>query len=310
MHDSAQPTAFGRGAKFLSLTLSAVLMLSLFVATGVAVAVDGDHDKIAVLKVALQGNREVSDATIQEGDTATFKIVLTTQPFQIDGVVLTDVLPAGVTWTLSGPDSVACVIAGTPPTLTCNFGTLGGPGIVVTKTIYISGTTSNPACGVLVNTARVVVDASEGETLLANNVSTATITVNCGKRMTGGGSIFTANGTRVTHGFELHCNRNDNPNNLEINWGSNPENNFKLGSIDYVRCSDDLNIVPNPPGASFDTYYARGTGTCNGLAASIEWTFTDAGEPGTADTATYAITGSCTLNASGSLTFGNHQAHK
>jgi hypothetical protein len=68
--------------------------------------------------------------------------------------------------------------------------------------------------------------------------------------------------------------------------------------------------VPNPPGASFDTYYAKGTGHCNGIAANIEFTFTDAGEPGTADTATYAITGGCTLSASGLLTFGNHQAHK
>jgi len=295
----------------LSVTLSAVLILSLFVATGIVFAVDGDHDKIAVLKVALQGNREVANATIQEGDTATFKIVLTTQPFQIDGVVLTDELPDGVTWSVSGADAVGfCSIAGTPQVLTCDFGTLGGPGIVVTKTVFVSGVTSNPSCGVLVNTARVVVAASEGETLFANNVSTATIAVNCGKRMTGGGSIFTSDGTRVTHGFELHCNKNDDPNKLEINWGSQPENNFKLGRIDFVRCSDDPNIVPNPPGASFDTYYARGTGTCNGIAASIEWTFTDAGEPGTADTATYAITGGCTLNASGALTFGNHQAHK
>jgi hypothetical protein len=180
----------------------------------------------------------------------------------------------------------------------------------VTKTIYLSAATSNPACGVLTNTARVVVADSEDETLLANNVSTATISVNCGKRMTGGGSIFTANGTRVTHGFELHCNKNDNPNNLEINWGEDPENNFHLETLDFVRCSDAPDIVPNPPGASFDTYYARGTGRCNGIPANIEWTFTDAGEPGTADTATYAITGGCTLNASALLTFGNHQAHK
>jgi hypothetical protein len=112
------------------------------------------------------------------------------------------------------------------------------------------------------------------------------LSVNCGKRMTGGGSIFTADGTRVTHGFELHCNKNDDPNNLEINWGTNPENNFHLESLDFVRCSDDPNIVPNPPSASFDTYFARGTGICNGIAAAIVWTFTDAGEPGTADTAT------------------------
>jgi hypothetical protein len=122
--------------------------------------------------------------------------------------------------------------------------------------------------------------------------------------------VFTADGTRVTHGFELHCNRNDDPNNLEINWGTQPENNFHLESLTFVRCTDAPGIVPDPPVAPFDTYHARGTGRCNGVAANIEWTFTDAGEPGTADTATYAITGGCTLNASGPLTFGNHQAHK
>ena len=282
----------------MGVTLSAVLILSLFVASGLATAVDGDHDKIAVVKLAAQGNKWVPDATINEGDTATFRIVLT------------DVLPAGLTWTVSGPDSGPCVIGGTPLTLTCNYGTLGGSGISVTKTIYLSATTSDPACAGITNTASVVVAASEGETLLANNVSTATITVSCGKRMTGGGSIFTADGTRVTHGFELHCNKNDNPNRLEINWGKDPENNFHLESMTFVRCTDDPTIVPNPPAASFDTLFARGTGRCNGLPATIEWTFTDAGEPGTADTATYSISGACTLNASGVLTFGNHQAHK
>jgi hypothetical protein len=291
------------------MTLSAVLMVSLFMATSVA-AVDGDYDKIAILKLAQQGNRWVPDASIQEGDTAAFKIVVTTQPWPIDDVVVTDELPAGVNWSLSGADSVDCTISGTPQTLTCNFGTIGDFGVIATKTIYVSGTTSNPSCGVLTNTARVTVAATEGETKLANNVSTATITVNCGKRMTGGGSIFTSDGTRVTHGFELHCNKNDKPNNLEINWGNDPENNFHLETLDWVRCSDAPGISPNPPGASFDTYEARGTGRCNGLPANISWTFTDAGEPGTADTATYAITGSCTLNASAVLTFGNHQAHK
>lgn len=296
-----------RGSRF-SVTFGAMLVAGLLVSSSLASAWDGDHDKISILKLAIQGNREVANASINEGDTARFKIVLTTQPWPIDGVVMTDELPAGVAWTVSGADSAPCSIAGT--TLTCDFGTLGDFGVTVTKTIYISGPTSDPSCGVIANTARVSVAASEGETLLANNVSTATISVNCGKRMTGGGSIFTAGGMRVTHGFELHCSRNDVPNNLEINWGKDPENNFHLENITFVRCTDDPTIVPNPPAASFDTYYARGTGRCNGLPASIEWTFTDAGEPGTSDTATYAITGSCTLNASAALTFGNHQAHK
>ncbi|OLD61385.1 MAG: hypothetical protein AUI33_14645 [Ignavibacteria bacterium 13_1_40CM_2_61_4] len=31
--------------------------------------------------------------------------------------------------------------------------------------------------------------------------------------MTGGGSVFTETGVRVTHGLELHCDANDQPNN-------------------------------------------------------------------------------------------------
>lgn len=303
-------SAFRARSMVLSLLASAVLVLGPLGAM-TAVAVDGTHDKIAVVKLALQGNRWVTDASIQEGDTASFRIVLTTQPFPIDGVVLTDVLPLGVTWSVSGADSGPCSIsATTPQVLTCNFGTLGDFGVIVTKTIFVSGTTSNPSCGVLTNTARGVVAASEGEDLLSNNVSTATITVNCGKRMTGGGSVFTANGTRVTHGFELHCNKNDKPNSLEINWGSNPENNFHLESLDFARCTDDPTITPDPPAASFDTYEGRGTGRCNGLPASIEWIFTDAGEPGTGDHERVTITGACTLFVSGFLNDGNHQAHK
>ncbi|HEY3059317.1 MAG TPA: hypothetical protein VGL99_10120 [Chloroflexota bacterium] len=274
--------------------------------TAIALA-DGDHDKIAVQKVALENN-------LGEGNVASFRITLTTQPFPIDGVVLTDVLPPGGPWTVSGPDAGACTIGGTPLTLTCNYGTLGDFGVVVTKTVTISGPTSDPNCGVLSNTAHVDVAASEEETLLANNDSTASISVRCGRRMTGGGSIFTPIAgaqTRVTHGFELHCNRNDDPNRLEINWSANGvENNFHLGDLTSATCSDDPAIIPNPPGANFDTYVGTGTGTCNGLPASISFRLTDAGEPGTSDTAQYTISGSCSLStAILPLIFGNHQAH-
>jgi hypothetical protein len=126
-------------------------------------------------------------------------------------------------------------------------------------------------------------------------------------RMTGGGSVFTAGGLRVTHGFELHCNRNDEPNNLEINWDGG--NNFHLTSLTSVFCINAPGIAPPPPNAGFDTYIGVGVGTCNGLPAAIEFTLTDAGEPGTLDTATYKITGSCNLTVSGNLDKGNQQAH-
>jgi hypothetical protein len=126
-------------------------------------------------------------------------------------------------------------------------------------------------------------------------------------RMTGGGSVFTTDGIRVTHGFELHCNPADVPNNLEINWDGG--NNFHLTSLTSAMCVDDPAIAPNPPQAGFDTFIGTGVGTCNGLPANISFVLTDAGEPGTLDTATYTITGGCSLTVSGNLTKGNQQAH-
>jgi len=127
-------------------------------------------------------------------------------------------------------------------------------------------------------------------------------------RMTGGGSIFKGD-LRITHGFELHCNASDTPNNLEINWDGG--NNFHLTTLLTARCIDNPAIAPPPPNADFDTFIGTGVGTCNGLPAAISFILTDAGEPGSKDTATYAISGGCTLMApTANLDKGNHQAHK
>jgi hypothetical protein len=129
--------------------------------------------------------------------------------------------------------------------------------------------------------------------------------------MTGGGSVFTSGGVRVTHGFQLNCDSSKTPNNLQINWGKG--NKFHLTSLTSALCSDDPAISPEPPGADFDTYVGEGTGKYNGVpGATAEWTFTDAGEPGTSDTATIVVkdaSNAIVLSVSGTLTNGNHQAH-
>lgn len=131
-------------------------------------------------------------------------------------------------------------------------------------------------------------------------------------RMTGGGSVFTTDENRVTHGFELNCDKTQTPNNLEINWGNG--NKFHLDTLTSASCTDDPSIVPNPPPAGFDTYKGVGTGKYNGVAgATATWTFTDAGEPGTKDTASIEIKdvgNVVVLKVSGKLNKGNHQAHK
>jgi hypothetical protein len=128
-------------------------------------------------------------------------------------------------------------------------------------------------------------------------------------RMTGGGSIINS-GLRVTHGFELNCDSTQNPQNLEINWDGN---RFHLEQITSAFCSNDPSINPGNPKADFNTYTGSGTGSFNGVdGATVNFIFTDAGEPGSNDTATYTIrdaNGNLVLTASGNLDKGNQQAH-
>ena len=145
-----------------------------------------------------------------------------------------------------------------------------------------------------------------------------TMTASAGKPsdcwMTGGGSIFDTNSLvdytgRTTHGMVLHCDTG-NPNSLEINWEGNI---FHLTNLVTAMCPDTAGIDPNPPDAQFDTFIGMGEGRLNGdPGATISFTFTDAGEPGIADTASIVILDPDdvqVLEISGYLTFGNHQAH-
>jgi hypothetical protein len=128
-------------------------------------------------------------------------------------------------------------------------------------------------------------------------------------RMTGGGSIF-AGSMRITHGMELNCDATQNPQNLQINWQGN---RFHLQQLTSAFCSNDPYINPAPPEAGFNTFTGSGIGRLNGRAgATIDFTFTDAGEPGTSDTASYSIynsSGALVLTGSGTLDKGNQQAH-
>jgi hypothetical protein len=116
------------------------------------------------------------------------------------------------------------------------------------------------------------------------------------RRMTGGGSFFPiknvdnlSSDTRITHGFELHCDPTNLPNRLEINWEGkgkkkDAENNFHLLNLTHAQCIDDSNIDEEQPNAGFDTYEGVGTGRFNGVNGyTAHWVFTDAGEPGKKD---------------------------
>lgn len=126
--------------------------------------------------------------------------------------------------------------------------------------------------------------------------------------MTGGGSIFRANGERVTHGMRLECAPADGANNLQVNW---PGNGWHLEAVSSSVCSDNKAINPGQPTANFDTITGSGTGRCQGGGtATATWKASDAGEPGTSDTFEITITGACQLSkTTGTLDRGNHQAH-
>lgn len=136
-----------------------------------------------------------------------------------------------------------------------------------------------------------------------------------GQRMTGGGSVFGTGRDRITHGFQIRCDANDPRQNLEINWPSEegPQNTFHLLDLTSAVCSDDPGLDEENPVAGFDTFVGEGTGRHNGVdGATVEFTFTDNGEPGSTDTAHIVVRddgGVVVLDVDGDLNFGNHQAH-
>lgn len=170
----------------------------------------------------------------------------------------------------------------------------------VLTSIVVAPSTAQRALDLSTRTAIVYV--ADAETVTVTFTNRAIIP----GRFTGGGSIFTSAGVRVTHGMELHCNATQQPNNLEINFGPGASNQFHLESLTNVYCS-----VNSTTGVV--TITGSGIGSFNGVPnATIQFTFTDAGEPGRLDFASYFIrdsAGTVVLDASGNLTNGNQQFH-
>lgn len=109
--------------------------------------------------------------------------------------------------------------------------------------------------------------------------------------------------------FELRCNLNDKPNNLEINW---KDNRFELNELTSAACFNDSSIHTSKAG--FNTYVGTGTGTYNGVdKADASWTFTDVEKHGINDTVSMVIkdsNGNDILNISGILDKGDQKAKK
>ena len=131
-------------------------------------------------------------------------------------------------------------------------------------------------------------------------------------RMTGGGSLFLSDGSRVTHGFTLRCNDpQSGGNDLQVNWDKG--NKFHLESISDIVCYDADGYDEGNPDAGFDTQEGTGLGRYNGASGyRVDWKFTDAGEPGSGDFGRIKITSptnQVVLSVEGAITKGNQQAH-
>lgn len=217
------------------------------------------------------------------------------------------------------------LVVGTPYTINYNF-TLtpaSGPAIVVpgvinftakmvtaVETVSISWPGAPLAASYTVTGSAVLTASGSVVPIVINGSSAALLTCGLDGRMTGGGSVFETDGTRVTHGFELHCDTEDAPNNLEINWSGH---RFHLETLVSAYCYKDPTINAGHPTNIFNTYVGFGTGLLDGgHGATARWTFTDAGEPGKNDMATIIVKdslGKVVLTVSGKLDSGNQQAH-
>jgi len=95
---------------------------------------------------------------------------------------------------------------------------------------------------------------------------------------------------KVTHGFQLHCDSNSGPNNLEVNWLGFK---FHLEQLENALCFDDGSVNEPPPKSNgnpnsrkptLDVYYGEGFGRYEGqCGAYAQWVMDDNGEPGKAD---------------------------
>jgi uncharacterized repeat protein (TIGR01451 family) len=126
----------------------------------------------------VQVSKTTTTPTITAGGQASYGITVTANgPANSTHVVLTDTLPAGLTWEVGGSGAGSCspaspVTGGS--TLTCSFGTMAQG---ATKTIALTAPTLSANCPAINNTAGVSADV---DTNSSNNTSgPVKITVLC-----------------------------------------------------------------------------------------------------------------------------------
>ncbi|MEO8540484.1 MAG: hypothetical protein ABI577_12155 [bacterium] len=137
-----------------------------------ALANNEDSGSITVACPDVDVVKTAVDDPINPGEDAKFTITITNAgPGDAVHVVLTDVLPAGLTWSV---DDALCEI--TAGSLKCAYKQIDAGDKVV---IGLSAPTTTTQCGLISNTATLTVE-NEPESAAGDNTSTDTILVACG----------------------------------------------------------------------------------------------------------------------------------
>ena len=137
---------------------------------------NSDTDSSPVAPAADLGIDKVAPAAISAGTPATWQLIISNDgPSDAVNTVVTDTLPAGVTFD-AGTSSTECVVsAGTPATgqtITCTLNTLA-PGATVT--LIIGGDVDPGVEGTLTNTAAVASDTDDPNTDNDTDAETTTV---------------------------------------------------------------------------------------------------------------------------------------
>ena len=116
-------------------------------------------------------SKTADNSPINAGETASYTITVTNNGTgKAYDVMLTDTLPAGISWT---DNSDSCSI--TDGVLSCDFATINPD---ASRTVTVSGETTAADCGVLPNTASATA-SNEPSSATEDNSDSASITVNC-----------------------------------------------------------------------------------------------------------------------------------
>ncbi|HET7702272.1 MAG TPA: hypothetical protein VFK35_02655, partial [Candidatus Limnocylindrales bacterium] len=204
---------------------------------------DSDPASVTVQCPDIQVTKTPDGATVDAGGTITWSIkVENLGPGAATGVVLTDTLPSGITWSESEAD--CSIAAGPPQVLTCNVGALASG---ASRTYQVSGSTTKDNCGPVNNTASATA-TNEPSNVLANNSDSGLVTVLCATVTIG----KTADAASVSAGSQI---------GFTLTWG-----NSTGGTATGVVVTDNL---PGTAGLNWSIAGSTGTGSTCAITGAI-----------------------------------------